>query len=248
MNETRTIDLRIRRQDEPGGKGFWEDFHIESEAGGTVADLLRFIEANPKTVSGRLTSPVVWESGCGDGRCGSCAMIINGKPLLACRARLADFPPAPIILEPLSKFPVVRDLWVDRSAVFDSLKRAEVWLESSEKFSPVPNYSDYARCIHCGICLEACPNFNSVSQFIGPAAIALSASYQEQMPDSPDTRRLQVALMKPGGITGCGSAMNCVKLCPMEIPLTTAIAVTNRRVNKAAWKILKGKSGISSEI
>ncbi len=233
MSEIRTIDLRIRRQDKPGGKGYWEEFRLKCGPGATVADLLKFIEADPKVASGRWTSPVAWESGCGDGHCGSCAMIINGKPLLACRAQLDDFPPAPIVLEPLSKFPVVRDLWVDRSALFESLKRAEVWLESSPKFSSDPNYSDYARCIHCGICLEACPNFNPVSRFIGPAAIALSAAYQEQTPDSPDARRLQLALMKPGGITGCGSAMNCVKLCPTGIPLTTAIAATNRKLNNS---------------
>ena len=251
MVRPRIIELKVRRQDGPGGRAYWEDFLLEWHGDGTVADLLKLISADPKLANGRATSPVIWENGCGDGECGSCAMLINGKPLLACRADLSDFPPAPIILEPLMKFPVIRDLWVDRSAVFESLKRAEVWIEADgcNDIPPCPEVPpdaarrayEFGRCIHCGICLEVCPGFNATSHYVGAASIASSAAYQELQPDSDNTKRLQRALMQPGGITGCGSAMNCVKLCPQEIPLTSAIAMVNQRINATAWKRLRGK-------
>jgi len=253
------IDLRVRRQDGPLNKERWEDFLVERRDACTVADILKAVERTPRLADGRETSPIVWENGCGEGRCGSCAMLINGHPLLACRAKLDDFPPAPIILEPLSKFPVVRDLWVDRSALFEALDAVGVWVEPDGAQDAVSAYVatadittadvgpgaarrayEYGRCIHCGICMEVCPSYNGLASYVGPAAVAASAAYQELCPSGADARRMQRALMEPGGITGCGAAMNCVKLCPQGIPLTSAIAATNRRVNAAAWGMLRG--------
>jgi succinate dehydrogenase / fumarate reductase iron-sulfur subunit len=249
MPRRRLIDLKVRRQDGPNRRPYWEGFLLERHREETVADLLRLIEVNPTTAKGRRTSTVVWEHGCGDGNCGSCAMLINGKPLLACRAMLDDFPPSPIILEPLTKFPVIRDLWVDRTAVFEALKRVESWLEVDSYQDSAPGRKvppdaagracEFARCIHCGICLEVCPSFNRVSRYVGAAAIASSAAYQELQPEADNTRLLQRVMMQPGGVTGCGSAMNCVKLCPQGIPLTNAIAITNRRVNTRAWAAIQ---------
>jgi len=251
------IDLRVRRQDGAHKRERWEDFLIERRDACTVADILKAVERAPRLADGQGTSPVAWESGCGEGRCGSCAMLINGKPLLACRAKLDDFPPAPIILEPLTKFPIVRDLWVDRGAVFEALKAAGVWVEpdcaqdearadmATADVGPdaARRAYEYGRCIRCGICMEVCPSYSGVAVYVGPAAVAASAAYQELCPARADAQRMQRALMEPGGITGCGAAMNCVKLCPREIPITNAIAITNRRVNAAAWKILRGKKG-----
>jgi succinate dehydrogenase / fumarate reductase iron-sulfur subunit len=169
---------------------------------------------------------------------------------LACRAKIRDFPPAPIVLEPLLKFPLIRDLWVDRSEVFESLKRVEAWIEVDSYADPgfyanIPREAadmarEYAKCIHCGICLEGCPSYNSISEYVGPAAIVSSAVYQELAPFGPQTDRLQRLLMFVGGVVDCGKALNCVKLCPQGIPLTTAIAITSRRVNAKAWRSLMG--------
>jgi len=245
------VKLRVRRQDGPGERSYWEDFILDWRDDDTVADLLHAVAENPVTESGGETNPIVWEDGCGSGDCGSCAMLINGKPLLACRAKVADFPPAPIMLEPLSKFPLVRDLWVDRSVIDESLKQLEVWIEtdsyqpaeSGPTVSPeaAKNAQEFARCIHCGICIEACPSVSSISEYRGPLAISASAAYLELQPSGLQNDRLQQSLMQPGGVADCGNAGNCVHLCPRGIPLTTAIAMANRRVNATAWKRLRGK-------
>jgi succinate dehydrogenase / fumarate reductase iron-sulfur subunit len=251
MTDGGEVKLRVRRKDGPDGRAYWEEFVLGWEGEDTVVELLHSIADDPRNASGEMTSPVVWEDGCGNGTCGSCSMLINGKPLLACRAKVKDFPPAPIMLEPLLKFPVIRDLWVDRSALFESLKAVEAWAEpdSYHKAGPAANVPpdaagrarDYARCIHCGICLEACPGYNSISEYVGPAAIAHSAAYQELALFGLDCDRLHWRLMLPGGVADCGKALNCVKLCPQGIPLTAAIAITGRRINAAAWKALVGR-------
>lgn len=245
------VKLKVRRQDEPGDKIYWDEFILNWDGDNTVADLLRMIAKDPFTADGESTSPVVWEDGCGSGHCGSCAMLINGKPLLACRAKVEDFPPAPIILEPLVKFPVVRDLWVDRSIIFESLKQLESWMKL-DKYADTgpgahitPDAADrareFARCIHCGICIEACPSVSSISEYTGPAAIASSAAYLELNPSGHQSERMQYALMQPGGSAGCGKSLNCARLCPQGIPLTSAIAMVNQRINETAWNRLRGK-------
>lgn len=245
------VKLKVRRQDEPGELVYWEDFDLRWNGDDTVADLLRMITKDPFTAAGEPTSPVVWEDGCNSGHCGSCAMLINGKPLLACRAKVADFPPAPIILEPLMKFPVVRDLWVDRSIIFESLMQLESWIalgtyavtEPGAHITPdaADRAREFARCIHCGICIEGCPSVSSISEYTGPAAIASVAAYLELNPSGPESGRLQYALMHPNGVAGCGKSLTCAQLCPRGIPLTSAIAMVNQRINETAWNRLRGK-------
>src|SRR3712207_2562123 len=123
----RKVTIRIRRQDGPDTPSRWETFEVPHRPNMNVISCLQYIAAHPVTVEGTRTTPPVWDSGCLEEVCGACTMLINGKCRQSCSA-LVDKLEHPITLEPMSKFPLVRDLWVDRSRLFEDLKRAKAWV------------------------------------------------------------------------------------------------------------------------
>ena len=120
----RTVKLEIKRQSGTEGKAHWDAFEIPYKPGMNVISAMMDIAANPVTADGKETTPIAYDSNCLEEVCGSCSMRINGKARMACSA-LVDKLEQPIKLEPLSKFPVVRDLAVDRSVLFENLKRRQ---------------------------------------------------------------------------------------------------------------------------
>ena len=139
-----------------------------------IIQCLRDIAEKPYTRDGKESTPVSYDANCLEEVCGACAMLINGQPRQACSA-LVDNLEKPIRLEPLTKFPLVRDLVVDRSFMFESLKRTKCWipidgtyaLGEGPRMSPATQEVGYplSRCITCGNCLEICPRVNEHSQF-----------------------------------------------------------------------------------
>src|SRR5579864_5819327 len=123
----KSVILKIKRQNSPTSKSYWEEFELAWHPGMNVISSLMEIAANPVTREGKPTTPVSYDSNCLEEVCGSCAMVINGKARMACSA-LVDQLEQPIRIEPLSKFPVVRDLTVDRQFMFESLKRVKAWI------------------------------------------------------------------------------------------------------------------------
>src|SRR5215472_9487510 len=117
----KTVIFKIKRQDSPGAKARWEEFELAWKPGMNVISSLMEIAANPVTRDGKTTTPITYDSNCLEEVCGSCAMLINGRARMACSA-LVDKLEQPIRLEPFSKFPIVRDLAVDRSVIFENLK------------------------------------------------------------------------------------------------------------------------------
>ena len=98
----------------------------------SVATVLKELNSRTplKDNSGTIVTPISWECSCMVRKCGACAMLINERPRLACSTFLHMLKGSTIILEPLSKFPLVRDLIVDRSNLFENLKKLNLWLES----------------------------------------------------------------------------------------------------------------------
>ena len=123
----RTVKFEIKRQSGPDGPVVWDNFELPYRPGMNVISSLRDIAANPTTTDGRASTPITYDSNCLEEICGSCSMLINGKARMACSA-LVDKLEQPIKLEPLSKFPVVRDLSVDRGVLFENLKRIKAWV------------------------------------------------------------------------------------------------------------------------
>src|SRR5512140_3776600 len=123
----KTVILRIKRQLTPEGRSYWEEFEVPYRPGMNVISALMDIATTPATRDGKQTTPVTYDSNCLEEVCGSCAMLINGKARMACSA-LIDQLDQPIRLEPFTKFPVVRDLAVDRQVLFENLKRVKAWI------------------------------------------------------------------------------------------------------------------------
>src|SRR6202040_3807263 len=122
-----SVIIKIKRQDSPNSKPYWDEFELPYKPGRNVISALMEIAANPVTRDGKKSTPITYDSNCLEEVCGSCAMLINGKARMACSA-LLDKLEQPIRLEPFSKFPVVRDLAVDRQFMFESLKRVKGWI------------------------------------------------------------------------------------------------------------------------
>jgi succinate dehydrogenase / fumarate reductase iron-sulfur subunit len=173
--QVREIRVRVLRQDAPGEESYWERFTVPYEANMNVISVLQRIAALSKTQDGRRVAPVAWDCACLEEVCGSCAMLINGRVRMACSSlvdNLLKESPGEIELRPMTKFPVVRDLSVDRGRVFRSLQRVKAWVSVDDSYDhgPGPRISPEEQedayplttCISCGCCMEACPQFNKI--------------------------------------------------------------------------------------
>jgi succinate dehydrogenase / fumarate reductase iron-sulfur subunit len=170
-------------------------------------------------------------------------MLINGKARMACSA-LMDNLEKPVRLEPLSKFPVVRDLAVDRSVLFENLKAVKAWvpidgtydLGAGPRMTMEEQEAAYplSRCISCCCCMEVCPQFNEHTSFVGAAAISQVRLFNTHPTGAALKHERLTALMGEGGIQECGYAQNCVEACPKDIPLTRSISEIGGEVMKQA--------------
>lgn len=231
------VSLKVKRQVDPNKPSYWEEFKVPYKSKMNVISLLMEIQKNPVNAKGEPTTPVVWECNCLEEVCGACTMVINGKARQACSA-LVDQLEQPIILEPLSKFTLIRDLMVDRTVMFENLKKAKAWIpiDGTYDLGPGPRMAQkiqeesypISRCMTCGCCMEACPNVNNRSKFIGPTALAQVSLFNSHPTGAMNREERLDAIMGVGGITDCGNAQNCVRVCPKQIPLTKHIAKLNR--------------------
>jgi succinate dehydrogenase iron-sulfur subunit len=243
MANSKTVLFKIKRQSTPNAKAYWEEFELPWHSGTNVISSLMEIAANPVTRDGKPTTPITYDSNCLEEVCGSCAMLINGRARMACSA-LVDKLEQPIRLEPFSKFPVVRDLAVDRSVLFENLKAVKAWIpiDGSYDLGPGPRVTmqeqevayPLSRCISCCCCMEVCPQFNEDTGFVGAAAISQVRLFNTHPTGVALKRERLAALMEDGGIQECGFAQNCVETCPKDIPLTRSIAEVGGEVMKQA--------------
>jgi succinate dehydrogenase / fumarate reductase iron-sulfur subunit len=169
-----SIRVRVLRQDSPGEESYWQHFDVPYEPNMNVISVLQKIAALARSEDGQPAAPVAWDCSCLEEVCGSCTMLINGRTRMACSALVDNLLDEgdEIELRPMTKFPVVRDLCVDRSRLFRSLERVKAWVpvDGSYDHGPGPRVSPeeqedaypLATCISCGCCLEACPQFTKI--------------------------------------------------------------------------------------
>jgi succinate dehydrogenase / fumarate reductase iron-sulfur subunit len=238
----RTISVQIKRQSSPVAKAVTEKFEIPYRPNMNITSLLGEIALNPVDFNGKETTPITYDANCLEEICGSCAMLINGKARMACSALVDKLlgPDDTITLAPLSKFPVVRDLSVDRSVLFENLKAVKAWvpidgtydLGAAPRQQPQIQEQRYplSNCISCTICMEVCPQFNDVTGFVGAATIAQAKLFNMDPAGSVLKADRLRALAGDGGVQECSFSQNCVQACPKQLPLTEAISDMGRDV------------------
>jgi len=245
---TKTFILKIYRG-KPDHQ-YVEEFELELKPFTNVISALMEIQQNPVNRKGERVAPVCWEQGCLEEVCGSCSMLINGKPRQACTAVvepiLKQSNSSTITLAPFTKFPLIRDLVVDRTVMFENLKEIKGWISADGSFLKGfgPKISQkkqegmyvLSTCMTCGCCSEACPQVSVKSKFMGPAPISQVRLFNLNPLGKMEEDQRNHRLMAEGGISDCGNAQNCVQVCPKEIPLTESIAVMGREVTKQAIK------------
>jgi succinate dehydrogenase / fumarate reductase, iron-sulfur subunit len=239
------IHLIITRQKDAQSASYTEEFMVPYRPNMNIISALMEIQKNPVNTKGEKTTPVIWESVCLEEVCGACSMVINGKPHQACSS-LIDQLEQPVRVAPLKTFPVMRDLLVDRTRMFDALKKVKAWvpIDGTYDLGPGPRMPEKTRqwayelskCMTCGCCLEACPNVNEKSDFMGPAPLSQVRLFNAHPTGAMHKEDRLAAIMGEGGITSCGNSQNCVEVCPKGIPLTTSIAHLNRQTTIQSFK------------
>lgn len=236
--DEKKIRLRVKRQARPDSQPYWESFEIEHGSMMNVISCLQEVQKKPVNTEGKTVLPVVWECNCLEEICGACTMIINGRVRQACSA-LIDNVGTDLTLEPMTKFPVIRDLMVDRQRMFEAQKKVMAWVEidgthalgSGPRSSQADQEVRYplSKCMTCGCCCEACPNYVRDGEFLGPFAMNLVRLFNTHPSGRFQWRQRIETVMSRGGIANCGKSQNCVEVCPKEIPLIDSLANVNRQ-------------------
>ncbi len=226
------LSMKIRRfQKDKNPQQWLETFQVETRKGMNLLEaLFRIQDEQDGTLSFRYS--------CRGAVCGSCAMRVNGKDVLACRTHVEDLLDKPALIEPLPFFPVIRDLIVDLSVFFDHYRKIEPYLQG-KPISPQEEYPMeeerrkeidlYVNCILCGICFGTCPAFEKDREFLGPAILAKAFRF---LADPRDIRKDKIleAVNSQRGIWGCKTVFNCVKVCPKQVPPTYGILKMRRKI------------------
>ncbi len=254
----KTIRLEVLRQKDKHDRPYWESFEIPYKHDMNVISTLMEIRKNPVNTKGQLVEPVAWEAACLEEVCGTCTMWINGVIRQSCTALIdevgiQDGETAVVKLEPMKKYPMLRDLVVDRSKMFNNLIKVKGWvpIDGSYDLGMAQPQDDkvrklryeLSRCMTCGCCNEACPQVSEKTTFVGPAAMGQALLFNlHPIGKTLEEDRLEF-LTTEEGITNCGNAQNCVKVCPNGVPLTLAIAELNRQTTVYKIKKWMGLAG-----
>jgi len=182
------------------------------------------LRENLTDINGNSELPIEFDCGCHEGVCGVCAMVVNGVPCLPCSSFFGEVGPE-ITIEPLSKFPLVHDLKVNRLYMEKHLVETGVWLDEEEALvGDVEAQYISSSCLHCGCCLEVCPNYNGKDEFFGSHWMNKTWVICSQIKDK-DLLLKEHAIH---GSSGCSKNQACAKVCPKNIQLPLIISTQNR--------------------
>ena len=173
--------------------------------------------------------------------CGSCGMMVDGKPRLSCKSFLRDYAPGPLRIEALAHFPIERDLVIDQNDFLRKLESVKPYViaetprsveEGPYRQTPaqMDDYYQYAQCINCLLCYAACPQYGLDSSFTGPGALALLHRYNADSRDGARAERMELVNAEEG-VWGCTAVGYCSEVCPKHVD--PANAVNQNKVNSA---------------
>ena len=221
--------VRILRQQMPASEPYWETFEYDGPAENSVAGVLDYINYNDDVVSieGKRSTRIGWECSCLQGVCGACAMVIDGRPALACETLVRDLKGEEIEIRPLRKFPVIHDLIVDRSSIQENLTKTNVFIGEYQPSEDGDHGHQYtaAKCLKCGLCLEVCPNYVNGRTFFG--ATFANDCYLVAARNRTKAKEISRAYGEHFGST-CSKSLSCMDVCPVKIQTIASIARLNR--------------------
>jgi fumarate reductase iron-sulfur subunit len=225
MPETITLEIyryRPDQEDRPTSQTYTVPYHEDW----VVLDALNYLKDQ---VDGTLS----YRWSCRMGVCGSCGMMVNGVPKLTCSAFLRDLLPGPIKVEPLSGFPVERDLVVVLDDFMQKLTDIKPWIireveqpleqgEYRQTPGQLADFKQYTMCINCMLCYAACPVYQHDEKFLGPAAIALAQRYNKDSRDEGSRQRQELVWANTGA-WDCTFVGECSEVCPKHVDPAGAI-------------------------
>ncbi|MEM3697604.1 MAG: succinate dehydrogenase iron-sulfur subunit [Candidatus Bathyarchaeia archaeon] len=219
----KVVEFRIRRYDPDSKKSYISTYKVPILRGTTILDVLNYIKEN-------LDETLTFRHSCRMGICGSCAVNVNGKPMLACYTQVLDLNADTIIIEPLSNLPVIKDLVVDIQPFFknyrkiknvlikpaEAFKKPEEFIQSPEDLR---KYWDLTLCTKCSVCYSACPAAID-ERFLGPSALAVNYRFIADSRDEGLDERLKVMADNVWLCTACNS---CTLFCPKLVNCASSV-------------------------
>lgn len=230
MKQIYSLVFNIKRYDPDTRKSRMQTYRIEA------GRILRFTDVLRK-INKELDPTLAWNSSCEHAQCGSCSVVINGRPMLACELLVENavefFGTTVFTIEPISVAPVLRDLVVDLEKAYDRVHRIRPFIIQPSKnpnegqeyrISPrvMENYLEATRCINCFCCATAC--MSSHRGFIGPNAVMASVvRIMDPREDAAEERLKQ--LYSEEGVYRCHTSKACSHVCPKEIDVAHFIGL-----------------------
>jgi len=188
---------------------------------------------------------------CRAGICGSCGMVINGRPTLACRTLTSDLPDT-IELFPLPFFKLLGDLSVDTGIWFREMaERVESWIHTETKFDPIAEEGrmdnvlaneiyESERCIECGCCIAGCATAQVFPEFLGAAGLNRIGRFLIDPRDHRGNEEWFELISTDEGIFGCFGMMACDDVCPKDLPLLEVFAHIRQKMTGMTLKTFGG--------
>src|SRR5579864_5721932 len=238
MREIRTgvINFHVTRYNpETDRAPYLRTYPVPVRAGMTVLDGLHYIKDN-------LDSTLAWRYSCRMGICGSCGMLLNGRPGLACNSQILHIAHVDLAVGPLPNFEIIRDLVPDLGPMFRKhasirpyvLRKTEAEIndlagEFYQSPQQLENYLQFTYCIKCGCCMAACPTLATDARYLGPMPLAAAQRYNADTRDEGRRERNRLA-GAPTGVFRCHYAGECSNVCPKGVDPAKALQLLKRRL------------------
>jgi fumarate reductase iron-sulfur subunit len=240
---SRHITLKILKYDPstPEVKPEFKEYKIQEQPGMTL-----FIALNK--IKDELDPSLAFDFVCRAGICGSCGMIVDGKPRLACRTLTSDFPSGTISVTPMPGFELIKDLSVDTGVWMEEMTRkVESWVQNNhevdiskleDKIEPevAEEVFELDRCIECGLCVTSCMTKLMRPNFVGAVGLNRVARFALDPHDKRTDADFYELVGDDDGIFGCMSLMGCEDHCPKHIPLQSKLAFIRRKLVEVGRK------------
>jgi len=239
----KNVTFKIQRYDpEEGSSPHFQEFTVPLSPSLTVLNGLQYIKAN-------LDGSLSFRASCRMAICGSCGVMVNDYPYLACHSQVEEFHSSRLTIRPLPNFPLIKDLVTDMTDFFrkhESVKPYIIRRDSGElekptsEFAQTPEegnaYLQFSCCVKCGICVSACPTCGSDSLFLGPQALSQCYRYCADSRDEGETERLPLVNAEQG-VWHCHLANACAESCPKGVDPALAIQLLKRRLAYRALRL-----------